>query len=69
VTRSFASFSAAADEAGRSRIYGGIHWNFDNLDALAAGQSLAVHAFGNYGAAGDAETVTSGRIRIDLDDD
>src|SRR5262249_21301961 len=40
VTRSFASFSAAAHEAGRSRIYGGIHWQFDNADGLASGAAL-----------------------------
>ena len=32
VTRSFKSFTAAAEEAGISRIYGGIHWDFDNTD-------------------------------------
>src|SRR5207247_922781 len=37
VTRSFDSFEAAAQEAGRSRIYGGIHYQFDNLNAQAAG--------------------------------
>src|SRR5947208_8574777 len=37
VTRSFASFEAAAAEAGRSRIYGGIHYQFDNVNGLAAG--------------------------------
>src|SRR5262249_8313361 len=35
-TRSFGSFSAAAAEAGRSRIFGGIHWEFDNADGLAS---------------------------------
>jgi membrane-associated phospholipid phosphatase len=40
VTRTFTSFSQAASEAGQSRIYGGIHWQFDNQDALAAGASL-----------------------------
>src|SRR5947209_10636056 len=30
VTRSFGSFAAAAEEAGQSRIYGGIHYQFDN---------------------------------------
>jgi len=40
VTRSFGSFSAAAQEAGRSRVYGGIHWEFDNADGLACGRSL-----------------------------
>jgi hypothetical protein len=40
-TRSFASFSAAAREAGRSRIYGGIHYEFDNRAGLALGRALA----------------------------
>ena len=43
VTRRFASFSDAAVEAGLSRIYGGIHWQYDNEDGLAAGTAL-----GNY---------------------
>jgi hypothetical protein len=38
--RSFTSFSQAAEEAGRSRIYGGIHYQFDNEDALRAGAEL-----------------------------
>src|SRR5262249_35363339 len=38
VTRSYSRFSAAADEAGRSRIYGGIHWEFDNRAGLACGR-------------------------------
>lgn len=40
VTRSFDSFTQAADEAGRSRIYGGIHFEFDNSAGLAAGRAL-----------------------------
>ena len=48
VTRSFTSFSAAAAEAGQSRIYGGIHWQYDNQDALAAGQALAHHLLDNF---------------------
>ncbi len=39
-TRYFSSLASAASEAGISRIYGGIHYNFDNLEALAAGQSI-----------------------------
>jgi membrane-associated phospholipid phosphatase len=39
-TRSFRSFWAAAEEAGQSRIYGGIHYQFDNLDGLAMGRHL-----------------------------
>ena len=37
VTRSFDSFDAAAAEAGQSRIYGGIHYQFDNVNGLAVG--------------------------------
>lgn len=40
VTRSFTSFSAAAAEAGQSRIYGGIHFQFDNQAGLAAGAAI-----------------------------
>jgi len=39
-TRSFMSFAQAADEAGRSRIYGGIHFEFDNAVGLAAGRAI-----------------------------
>ena len=40
VTRSYASFSSAAAEAGMSRIYGGIHWQYDNVVALNSGDQL-----------------------------
>ena len=43
ITRSFTSFSAAATEAGISRIYGGIHFNFDNIAGQEAGTAI-----GNY---------------------
>jgi hypothetical protein len=43
VERSFASFSEAAAEAGRSRIYGGIHWECDNADGLAMGRALGIY--------------------------
>jgi hypothetical protein len=50
VSRCFASFSSAAAEAGISRIYGGIHYEFDNGPALAMGEALgtyvATNAFG-----------------------
>ncbi len=56
MTRSFASFSEAAAEAGQSRIYGGIHWQFDNQAGLAAGHDVGVyvatHAFGAVPAPG-----------------
>jgi membrane-associated phospholipid phosphatase len=41
VTRSFASFDAAAAEAGQSRVYGGIHYLFDSTTGLEVGANLA----------------------------
>ena len=41
VTRHWNSFSQAAAEAGQSRIYGGIHWQFDNTEGLALGSAIA----------------------------
>lgn len=38
--RHFASFEQAAEEAGMSRIYGGIHFMFDNTTGLDAGRSI-----------------------------
>ena len=39
--RTFASFRQAAEEAGQSRILGGIHFQFDNQAGLAAGRGVA----------------------------
>ncbi|GAA3601887.1 hypothetical protein GCM10022419_102750 [Nonomuraea rosea] len=39
--RRFASFSAAAADAGRSRVLGGLHFSFSNLDGLAMGRDVA----------------------------
>ena len=41
VTRSFDSFGAAAAEAGQSRIYGGIHYQFDNVAGQQRGRAVA----------------------------
>jgi hypothetical protein len=48
VTRSFSSLSEAAEEAGQSRIYGGIHWQYDNQNALKSGRALAEHIYFNF---------------------
>jgi membrane-associated phospholipid phosphatase len=48
VTRTFDSFWAAAEEAGMSRIYGGIHWQFDNVDGLTAGKILGQYVHRHY---------------------
>jgi hypothetical protein len=41
VTRSFASFSAAVDEAGLSRIYAGVHTRIDHEAGLELGNDVA----------------------------
>jgi hypothetical protein len=38
--RSFGSFDEAAEEAAMSRLYGGIHYRFDNTNGLAQGQCI-----------------------------
>ena len=40
MTRTFRSFSALASECGRSRIYGGIHYECDNKEGLALGKQI-----------------------------
>jgi hypothetical protein len=39
--RTFKGFWEAAQQAGRSRIYGGIHYEFDNREGLSCGRELA----------------------------
>ena len=48
VTRSFTSFSAAAEENAISRIYLGVHFRFDADAGLTSGEGLAEHVFANY---------------------
>jgi len=38
--RSFTSISQAAQESAVSRLYGGIHWSFDNADGLVIGDAI-----------------------------
>ncbi|HEV2294716.1 MAG TPA: vanadium-dependent haloperoxidase [Tepidisphaeraceae bacterium] len=47
VFRSFDSFSDAAAEAGRSRIYGGIHFEFGNQQGLVSGHSIGTYISAN----------------------
>lgn len=47
VTRSWTSLSQAAEEGGASRIYGGIHWQSDNVQGLKAGRNLADFIYSN----------------------
>jgi hypothetical protein len=48
VFRSFDSFSEAAGEAGQSRIFGGIHFDFDDKDGQQAGKQLADYVFSHF---------------------
>ncbi len=48
VVRSYDNFDAAAEEAGVSRIYGGIHFQFDNTDGLSSGRAVGEFIVDNY---------------------
>lgn len=48
VLRSFESFSQAAQEAGISRIYGGIHFMSANEHGLACGAHVGAYVAGNF---------------------
>ena len=48
VVRSFNRFDQAAQEAGMSRIYGGIHWEFDNRAGLDSGRALGEYVCRHY---------------------
>ncbi|PYL00664.1 MAG: hypothetical protein DME19_04305 [Verrucomicrobia bacterium] len=48
VQRNFNSFSAAADEAAVSRLYGGIHFRSANEDGLYSGLSIGDWTFTHY---------------------
>jgi hypothetical protein len=47
VPRSFRSFSQAEEENGQSRIYLGIHWEFDKTQGIAQGRKVANYVFDN----------------------
>jgi membrane-associated phospholipid phosphatase len=47
--RQFISFAAAAEEAGMSRIYGGIHFMSDNIQGLNTGRVIAHHVLAAAG--------------------
>ncbi|MDQ3040772.1 MAG: vanadium-dependent haloperoxidase [Acidobacteriota bacterium] len=47
-TRSYAGFNQMANEAGRSRVYGGIHFEFDQVAGQSAGRNVANYVFLNF---------------------
>jgi hypothetical protein len=48
VTRQFTSFSQAAEEAGESRVLGGIHFTFDHTAGNAAGRAVGQWVVGRF---------------------
>ena len=48
VTRTFHSLATCADEVGRSRIYGGIHFESANRDGKASGRKVGDYVVANY---------------------
>ncbi|HVX11566.1 MAG TPA: DUF4214 domain-containing protein [Pirellulales bacterium] len=53
VTRTYTSFDEAAEEAGMSRIYGGIHFEFSNVDGAAAGTAVANYVLNTFNIKAD----------------
>ena len=43
--RFFSTLSQAEDENGQSRIYLGIHWHFDKVEAIAQGRRVADYVY------------------------
>jgi hypothetical protein len=48
VTRTFTSLTQCVDEIGMSRIYGGIHYSFDNLEGKKSGRKIGDFVSWNY---------------------
>ncbi len=70
VTRSYTSFSQASTENGRSRIYLGIHYNFDDFNGRHTGDAIANYIFHHAlqpaaaGAAGGAIHTATGSLKL-----
>jgi hypothetical protein len=47
-TRSYAGFGAMADEQARARVYGGIHFTFDNVAGQSVGTNVANFIFSKF---------------------
>ena len=55
VTRSFTSFSQAAAEAGRSRVYAGIHFEFSDAAGAALGRQVGAAALARFSLSTDTQ--------------
>jgi hypothetical protein len=63
-SRSFTSLSAAAAEAGRSRVFGGIHFEFDNVAGQTSGRQIANLALKTLLPMQSRVVNTNGELRI-----
>lgn len=61
-TRSFSSFSEAMAENGRSRVYLGIHFDFDDLVGQEGGQAIAASVASEFVVASDDGTGETGFV-------
>lgn len=48
ITRSFTNITQCVDEIGMSRIYGGIHFSFDNIEGKKSGREIGEFVSANY---------------------
>ncbi len=64
-TRNFSSFTQAEYENAISRVYLGIHWEFDAVDGITLGNEVADWVTGNYFQA-VPEPATSGLVLLGL---
>jgi hypothetical protein len=48
IERSYKSFTEAAKEGGRSRVYAGIHWSFDSAAGEQLGRKVGRYVSGHY---------------------
>jgi hypothetical protein len=66
VQRSYDSFSAAATDAGRSRVYGGIHFDFSNTAGAVMGAQVAQAVLDRFALSEDiqAPTVTTAAVPV-----
>ena len=62
ITRSFKSFSAAAEEAGLSRIYAGVHTRLDHVAGLKLGHDVATFVLRHALLSNNGATLTAAHL-------
>jgi len=62
--RGFSGFKHAAAEAGMSRIYGGIHFSFDNVEGLKAGEKVGQLVANSFLIIKPTVTLTNGVLTV-----